>query len=324
MGRYAVILAAGKGTRMKSKRDDISKVSFPVLGRPMVRYVLEALKPLGLEKIVTVVGFGGEMTKSLVEDSSEVVWQKEQKGTGHAVMMAAPNLETEDGETIICCGDTPLLTDKTLEALFNSHEANHNDLTILTAEVDNPYGYGRIVKKDGNVLRIVEQKDCSPDEAAIHEINAGVYIFDNKELFRDLKELKPNNAQGEYYLTDVIAMFVSAGKRVKTFSVSDVNETMGVNDRYQLSKAAKIIRARINKKWMLAGVSIEDPDTTYIGPDAEIGQDTTIRPNSHILGHAKVGQGCVIGPDVYVEDVEIEDGEVIEFGYIRPEDEDED
>lgn len=324
MGRYAVILAAGKGTRMKSKRDDISKVSFPVLGRPMVRYVLEALKPLGLEKIVTVVGFGGEMTKSLVEDSSEVVWQKEQKGTGHAVMMAAPNLEMEDGETIICCGDTPLLTDKTLEALFNSHEANHNDLTILTAEVDNPYGYGRIVKKDGNVLRIVEQKDCSPDEAAIHEINAGVYIFDNKELFRDLKELKPNNAQGEYYLTDVIAMFVSAGKRVKTFSVSDVNETMGVNDRYQLSKAAKIIRARINKKWMLSGVSIEDPDTTYIGPDAEIGQDTTIRPNSHILGHAKVGQGCVIGPDAYVEDVEIEDGEIIEFGYIRPEDEDED
>ena len=142
MNKYAIILAAGKGTRMKSLRSDVSKVSFPILGRPMVRYVLEALKPLGMEKIVTIVGFGGETTKSVVEDSSEVVWQIEQKGTGHAVMMAAPVLEGKEGETIICCGDTPLLTEKSLAALLSSHETNHNALTIMTSILEHPHGYG--------------------------------------------------------------------------------------------------------------------------------------------------------------------------------------
>ena len=316
MNKFAIILAAGKGTRMKSGRSDVSKVSFPILGRPMVKYVLEALKPLGMEKIVTVVGFGGETTKSIVEGDSEVVWQNEQKGTGHAVMMAAPALADLEGETIICCGDTPLLTSKTLSALLSSHQTNHNDLTILTSVIDDPRGYGRIVKENGRVKRIVEQKDCTPDEAAIHEVNAGVYVFDNAELFRDLNRLTPNNAAGEYYLTDVIAMFVGDGKKVSTFSVADVNETMGVNDRYQLSVAAKIIQRRINKAWMLSGVSIEDPDTTYISPDSSIGQDCVIRPNTYILGGTSIGRDNVIGPSTYLERVKANNGNVIEWSHL--------
>lgn len=312
MNKYAIILAAGKGTRMKSLRSDVSKVSFPILGRPMVRYVLEALKPLGMEKIVTIVGFGGEMTKSVVEDSSEVVWQTEQKGTGHAVMMASPVLEGKEGETIICCGDTPLLTEKSLAALLSSHETNHNALTIMTSILEHPHGYGRIVKSNGRVERIVEQKECTPDEELIKEVNAGVYVFDNVELFNDLKKLTPNNAAGEYYLTDVIAMFVESGKKVSTFSVADVNETMGVNDRYALSKAAKIIQHRINKKLMLSGVTIEDPDTAYISPNSIIGQDTIIRANTHILDHSVIGQGNVIGPNSYLERVVIGDENIVD------------
>ncbi|MCR5078658.1 MAG: bifunctional UDP-N-acetylglucosamine diphosphorylase/glucosamine-1-phosphate N-acetyltransferase GlmU [Bacilli bacterium] len=316
MGRYAIIMAAGKGTRMKSSREDISKVSFPILGKPMVGYVLDALKGLNLDRIVTIVGFGGEMTKSIVEKDSEVVWQKEQKGTGHAVMMASDILSEEEGETIICCGDTPLLTGKTLSALLSSHETNHNDLTLMTAIFEDPHGYGRIVKKNGRVVKIVEQKDCSIEEDTIHEVNAGVYVFNNKELFKDLKRLTPNNAAGEYYLTDVISMFVKDGKKVDSFAVSDAKETMGVNDRYNLSKAEKIIRHRINKKWMLAGVSMDDPDTTYIGPDVKLSQDCVIRPNTMILGNSRLGKGNVVGPNSYLENVEVGENNVIEYSHI--------
>lgn len=311
MNRYAIVLAAGKGTRMKSLREDVSKVSFPILGKPLVKYVVDALKPLGLEELITIVGFGGETTKKIVENDSKVVWQKEQKGTGHAVMQAAPLLENKDGLTIICCGDTPLLKAKTLEALLSSHETNGNALTILTAVVDDPHGYGRIVKEGNRVTRIVEQKDCTKEQDLIKEINSGVYVFDNRELFKDLKKLTPNNAQGEYYLTDVIAMFVEDGLKVSTFALSKIEETMGINDRYQLGKAAKMMQHRLNKRYMLAGVSIEDETCTYIAPDTPIGQDTVIKPGTHIYGNSKIGKGCVIGPNAYLENVVLEDGAVV-------------
>lgn len=316
MNKYAIILAAGKGTRMKSLRDDLSKVSFPILGQPLVKYVLESLKPLGLDRIVTVVGFGGEMSKSIVEKDSEVVWQLEQKGTGHAVSQAAPLLESQKGETIICCGDTPLLTSKTLAALFSSHETNHNALTIMTAVMDDPHGYGRIVKEKGRVQKIVEQKDCTPKEDLIKEVNAGVYVFDNEELFKDLKKLTPNNAAGEYYLTDVIGMFVKDGLKVSSFSVSDQNETLGINDRYQLSVASKIIQARINKALMLSGVTMDDPDTTYVSPMAEIGQDTILRPGTSIFGKTVIGTGNIIGPQAYLENCVVGNDNVILSSYM--------
>jgi bifunctional UDP-N-acetylglucosamine pyrophosphorylase/glucosamine-1-phosphate N-acetyltransferase len=197
------------------------------------------------------------------------------------------------------------LTDKTLSALLSAHETNHNDLTLLTAVVDDPRGYGRIIKEAGRVVRIVEQKDCTPDIDAIHEVNAGVYVFDNRELFRCLKNLTPNNAAKEYYLTDVIAMFVEEGRKVASFSIADVNETMGVNDRYQLSVATKCMRDRINKRWMIHGVTFEDPDTAYIGPEVKLSRDTVIRPNVHVLGKSFVGHENIIGPDTYLENVRV-------------------
>jgi len=309
MNRFAVIMAAGKGSRMKSKRDDISKVSYPILGVPLVKYVLMALKPIGLDKIISVVGHGGEVSKEIVSSDSEVVWQKEQKGSGHAVLMAAPILEGLEGETMVCCGDTPLLRSSTLREMFESHEKNDNSLTILTFEIDDPTGYGRIVKdSDGNIQRIVEQKDTTPETAKIKEVNAGVYIFDNRVLFESLKNLRTDNAAGEYYLTDVIEMFVSRGLKVASYKVPDAEETLGVNDRYQLAAAAKILQLRINKGLMLSGVSIDDPNNTYISPLAAIEADAVIHPNTTILGKCHIGEAAELGPNLYLEDCDVHSG----------------
>lgn len=316
MDKYAIILAAGKGTRMKSKREDISKVSFPILGRPLVKYVIEALKPIGLTEMIAVIGFGGAASEAIVRDDAKVVWQKEQKGSGHAVMMAAPLLEGKEGETIVCCGDTPLLTTATLKALFENHEKEHNALTILTSILEDPTGYGRIVKRNGFVQRIAEQKDASEEERRITEVNAGVYVFDNKELFEALHHITTNNAAGEYYLTDVIGLFVKKGLKVGSYAVKDVEETLGVNDRYQLSVAAKIIQRRINKALMISGVSIEDPDGTYIAPGVKVGQDTVIRPGTFLMGNTTIGEANVIGPNCYFENVSIGNNNEIIYSHL--------
>ena len=316
MEKFAVILAAGKGTRMKSRRDDISKVSFPILGQPLVKYVINALKPLGFSKIVTVVGFAGETTEKIVKDDTDVVWQKEQKGTGHAVMMAAPLLEDYQGETIVCCGDTPLLTTETLGALISKHEASQNDLTVMTSVLDDPTGYGRIKKDHGKVVAIVEQKDCTEAERMINEVNAGVYVFSNRKLFAALKNLKTDNAAGEYYLTDVLGMFVKNGDRVGSFVAQNFSETLGINDRYQLANCSKLIQERINKSWMLSGVSIEDPDTTFIAPGVTIEADTIIRPNTHLVGQTKIGANNSIGPDCYFENVTIGNNNQIFYSHL--------
>ena len=316
MEKYAIILAAGKGTRMKSKREDISKVSFPILGRPLVKYVIEALKPIGLAELIAVIGFGGVTSEAIVKDDAKVVWQKEQKGSGHAVMMAAPLLEDKEGETIVCCGDTPLLTTTTLQTLFDSHEKEHNALTIMTSILSDPTGYGRIVKKDGRVQRIIEQKDASEEERKITEVNAGVYVFDNKELFEALHHITTNNAAGEYYLTDVIGLFVKKGLKVGSFAVKDVDETLGVNDRYQLSIAAKILQHRINKALMISGVSIEDPESAYIAPGVKIGQDTVIRPGTFLFGATTIGEANVIGPNCYFENVVVGNNNEIIYSHL--------
>ncbi len=311
MSRNAIILAAGKGSRMKSKRADISKVSFPILGQPLVKYVINALKPLGLDKLVAVVGFGGETAKKVVEGDCEVVWQHEQKGAGHAVMMTAPVLEGKDGETIVCCGDTPLLSSDTLEKMFKYHEENHNDLTVMTFHIDNPFGYGRIIKENGHFIRIVEQRDTDEVTAKVKEVNAGVYIFNNKELFEALKSLKTDNAAGEYYITDAIEIFVNKGLKADTFLVEDWTETLGVNDRAQLAEAAKLLQKRINHKHLISGVTIEDPTNTYIAPGVKIGQDTIIKPGSYIMGDSVIGEDCVIGPNAVIENQNIADGSIV-------------
>ena len=312
MKRYAIVLAAGKGSRMKSKRDDISKVSMPILGVPVVQYILDALKPIGCEKVISVIGYGGKTSEPIVKKESDVVWQKEQKGSGQAFMMASPILAGLEGETIVCCGDTPLLRTETLDAMFRFHEDNKSDLTVMSFIPENPFGYGRIVKdKEGRFLRIVEQKDASEEEKKIKEVNSGVYIFNNKELFESLDKITTKNAAGEYYLTDVIDIFVKKGLRALSYVASDPTETMGINDRIQLANAAKVLQLRINKEHMLAGVSIDDPSNTYISPYARIGADTVIHPNTFIYGASVIGENAELGPNSFLEDVNVKENEII-------------
>lgn len=314
--RYAIILAAGKGSRMKSKRDDVSKVSYPILGVPLLGYVMDALETCSLSKLITVLGFGGETSKKIAEGRADIVWQKEQKGSGHAVMMAAPLLEGMDGETIVCCGDTPLLKGKTLQNLFEFHENNHNDLTVLTFHADNPKGYGRIVRENGLVKGIVEQKDLVGDQNNIKEVNAGVYVFDNRTLFKSLKLLTTDNAAGEYYLTDVISIFANKGLKVDGYVAPDPVEMSGINDRVQLAAAAKALQKRINEALMLSGVTIEDPETAYIGPYVKIGADAVIKPNTTILGATEIGEESVIGPNSYLENVKMGSRGFITFSHV--------
>lgn len=247
MDRYAIILAAGKGTRMKLKDENTSKVSIEIFGKPIVRYVIDALETSNLKTKVCVVGHAGEHTKQLVEDVCEVVWQKEQKGTGHAVMQATEILKDKEGSTIILCGDTPLLRSETISKALEYHEKNNNDLTILSSILENPFGYGRIVKKDGLVTKIVEEKDANDDEKKIKEINTGVLIFNNKKLFEYLPHLSNQNAKNEYYLTDLIEMFVKDSLKVASHPIEDANETLGINDREQLAEATEIMKQRINR-----------------------------------------------------------------------------
>lgn len=317
MKTYAVILAAGKGTRMKSLAEDKSKVSYPILGVPLVKHVLNALRPLSIDRKVTIVGFGGPVTEEIVKSESETVYQHEQKGTGHAIMQAAPILAGLDGLTLIVCGDTPLLKTSTLAKLIKQHEKEQNKLTVLSAIVPNPRGYGRIVRGiDGSVNEIVEQADVDEKQNAISEVNAGVYVFDNKLLFEYLKNLKPNNAQGEYYLTDLIKMFKNDGLRIGASIAEDYKEMLGINDRRQLEEAAHIMARAINERHMLAGVTIEDSNSTFIGPDVVIGQDTVIRPGTHILGNSVIGKDNVIGPATYLDNVTVGDGNHIIFSHV--------
>lgn len=318
MDRYAIVMAAGKGSRMKSIDEDHSKVSYPILGRPLVKYVIEAIKPLGLKQIVTIVGFGGDVTKRIVEADSDVVWQKELYGTGHAVMQTKPLLENKKGATIVLCGDTPLITSETLGKLFKKFEKDGDLATILTSVMENPAGYGRIVReeKTNRVLAIKEDKDCDASERSIEEVNTGIYVFDNETLFHYLGQLTPDNAQHEYYLTDVISLMVKDKKQVGAYILEDAQEVFGINDRIQLAYAAKVIRKRVNKKLMLSGVSMEDPETTYISPDVEIGQDTIILPMTTILGKSKIGKANFIGPNTYIENSTIGDYNNVMSSYL--------
>ncbi len=317
MNRYAIILAAGKGTRMKSRLENKSKVSYEILGVPLVKYVLNSLKPLNINKVVTIVGFGGETSKAIVENESAVVWQKEQKGTGHAIMMTTSELKGFKGETIILCGDTPLLKSETLEKLMLEHEENNNQLTVLGAKVPNPFGYGRLsIDDNGNLNKIIEQKECTVEEAKIDVVNTGVYVFDNELLYRYLDELKPNNKAGEYYLTDLIEIFKNNNHKVGVSIMFGDEEMLGINDRVQLSYASRLMKERINNKLMLSGVSIEDPNNTYIGPYVDIEPDTIVKPNTTILGVSKIGERNIIGPNTYLENVEIGNDNTIFMSHI--------
>ncbi len=305
MAKYAIILAAGQGTRMKSK---LYKVLHPVCGKAMVDHVLTQIEKNEMDKIVTVVGHGADKGKEALLNRTEYALQAEQLGTGHAVLQAEELLKDCQGMTLIACGDTPLLTAKTFAELFEYHKSKGAVATVLTAHTPEPFGYGRIVRNElGIVEKIVEQKDATKEEAAITEINTGVYCFDNQELFHALHQIKNDNAQGEYYLTDVMEVFKKEGKIVAAYQMKKFEESMGVNDRVALANATKVMQQRINEKHMKNGVTLVDPDSTYIDVDVKIGSDTVIEGGVVLKGHTVIGNDCVIGAHSQIVDSVLED-----------------
>lgn len=293
--RYAVILAAGQGTRMKSK---LYKVLHPILGRPMIQYVVDALKDTKVADLVTVVGHGAEEVKKTIDDESNFVLQEEQLGTAHAVMQAEQLLQNKSGTTIVVCGDTPLITTETYSQLFEYHEENNAKATILTTKVTDPTGYGRVIRDEAAMVeRIVEQKDATQEELKVNEINTGTYCFDNEALFSALKQVSNDNAQEEYYLTDVIEILKEAGEAVTAYVTEDEEEIIGINDRVALAEASNIMKNRINEKHLRNGVSIIDPNNTYIGPLVTMEQDVIVKPGTTILGKTHVAEDAIIGPN---------------------------
>lgn len=309
MKRMAIVLAAGQGKRMKSK---LYKVLHPVCGTPMVGHVLQAVEQVQVERTVVVVGHGAEAVKGYLGDRAEFVLQAEQLGTGHAVMQAKALLDGEQGTTIVICGDTPLVTAETLAHVMEMHEGAKASATILTAELEQPHGYGRIIRaEDGSVLKIVEQKDATAAEQSVREINTGTYCFDNAKLLAALDQITNDNAQQEYYLTDVIGILKAQGDLVQAYCTSDEAESIGVNDRLALSEAERLMRQRINKRHMLNGVTIIDPSTTYIESEVVIGSDTVIYPGCVLCGTTIIGTDCKIGPNSTITNSKIADQVVI-------------
>lgn len=333
MYKCAVILAAGQGKRIKS---DLPKVLHKVCGKEMVNHVIDTMRKADIEDVNVVIGKGAELVKSNTESRNvSFAVQTEQLGTGHAVKCAIDFLKGKSGIVGVFAGDAPLIKAETIENLFNEHEKSGNKATLLSSLVEDPTGYGRIVRNGEEVVKIVEHKDCNEEELKINEMNAAIYCFDIEALLASLDKLSNNNNQGEYYLTDVIGILKDQGEKVGAIII-DYEETIGVNSRVQLAEAEEILRNRINLMHMENGVTLIDPKSTYIGADVEILNDTIIYPNNNIEGNTKIGKGVVIYPNsrisnsVIGNEVEIQSSVILDstigekttvgpFAYIRPE-----
>jgi len=293
MQRHAIVLAAGKGTRMKSKQ---YKVLHDVAGKSMIEHVADNVKASGVDQLVTIVGHGAQSVKDTLGNASLYSYQEEQLGTAHAVKMASEHLRDSEGTTLVVCGDTPLITSATLKALIDHHEKSGAQATVLSATATNPFGYGRIVRDaEEHLVTIVEQKDATDTEQQISEISSGIFAFDNRVLFEKLDLVKNNNVQSEYYLPDVLSLILEDDGVVEIYHTHDFEEIMGVNDRVMLSEAEKALRKRVNEQHMRNGVTIIDPATTYIGTDVQIGADTVIEPGVKLGGHTIIGEDARIG-----------------------------
>lgn len=305
----AIILAAGKSTRMKS---EVPKVLHSVCGRPMIEYVLDSAREAGASGIVVIVGHRSDLVRAALQHHSDVQFaeQTEQKGTGHAVMMCEPLLRSHQGQVLILAGDTPLLQGSSLKALLEEQQAQKAACVIGTADTANNDGLGRIVRDTaGNFQCIVEQKDATADQRAITEINTGCYAFNGPLLFSSLQKVRPNNSQGEYYLTDGPRILMDEGHRVAARCSITIEEALGVNTRMQLAEVRATVQKRIHNQLMLSGVTIEDPAQTSIEYGVEIGRDTVIRPMTVIDRNCRIGENCIIGPLVHLTaGTEVESG----------------
>jgi bifunctional UDP-N-acetylglucosamine pyrophosphorylase/glucosamine-1-phosphate N-acetyltransferase len=299
-----VILAAGKGTRMKS---DLVKVLHPVAGSPMLRYPLDLSRNLKPSRLIVVVGFQADRVQEKFK-AQDVTFalQKEQLGTGHAVLAAKPALRGFRGRVLILSGDVPLLTEETVSKFLKAHQARQAALSVMTVELENPKGYGRVFRNtDGSLLRITEDKDLKRGEEKVREINTGIYCVDADFLFSALPQVTPQNAQKEYYLTDIVARANSEKKKVFPFLVEDSLEVMGINTRVELARANQGMKKKIAEQHMLDGVTLIDPETTYIDREVKIGRDSVIHPGCHLLGKTSLGKGCVIEPGCKIANTQV-------------------
>ena len=329
----AVILAAGEGKRMMSKN---SKVVHMVCEKPLVNWVCKSVNKAGINDTIIVVGHRAEQVKECIGDKARYAVQERQLGTGHAVMQAEEYLKEKEGYVFILCGDTPLVTSDTLSKTLDYHKKNANSATVITADLKDPAGYGRIIRDtNGDVIKIVEHRDATEEQREIKEINSGMYCFTIKELLIALKALDNNNSQGEYYLTDTLEILISKGLRVGAVKVNDPDEILGINDRVQLAEASEIMNRRILTGLMRSGVTIIDPASTYISDEAVIGIDSIIYPGTIIEGNTTSGEDCIMGPNARIVSshignrVEINHSVVLDstvdddthvgpFAYIRP------
>ena len=327
-----LILAAGKGTRMKS---ELPKVIHEVNGIPMISKIIKVLEILKPEENILILGHKKEEVLKVVGEDADYVVQTEQLGTGHAVLQAKDKLEDYDGDVMVLCGDTPLLREETLEELYKFHRDTDSVTTILTSIYDNPFGYGRIVKENGLVKAIVEEKEADAEIKKIKEVNAGVYCFKGRELFDALSKITNNNEKGEYYLTDVIGIQVGEGKKVQSFVLNDNIEILGVNSKVELAQASKVLRDRKNIELMEKGAILIDPSAVYAEEDVKVGRDTVIYPGVVLQGKTVIGDNCQIlgttriidstlGDNIKVESSVIEESILEEgvtvgpFAHLRP------
>jgi bifunctional UDP-N-acetylglucosamine pyrophosphorylase/glucosamine-1-phosphate N-acetyltransferase len=301
-----VILAAGQGTRMKS---NLPKVLHPILGKPLAWYALEAVRPVTAELPVMVVGHGADLVRREFADRVRFVTQEQQLGTGHAVMQAETLLRGQTDAVLVTYADMPLLAPETLQSLVAAHQSHNGPVTMLTVLARDPRGFGRIVRNAaGQVMAIVEEAQATPEQLSIRELNPGVYCFRSEWLWDALHLIQPAPKKGEYYLTDLVEIAISQGQSVQAIVTEDESQMIGINTRLHLAEATASMRQRINQQWMLAGVTIVDPATTYIEPGVTIGQDTILWPNTYLHGATIIGENCTIGPDTIIHDSQLGNG----------------
>ena len=303
MGLYSIILAAGEGKRMKS---NIAKPLQQAAGKALVEWVLDTAEETGSDENIVVIGHKAEDVKAYLGDRAKFAYQYEQLGTGHAVMQGIESIKDVDGTVMVLYGDSPLIEAETLKRVREDHSKKMRAATVITAIADEPYGYGRIVRENGEIVRIVEQKDASEDEQKITEVNSGMYFFDIQKLKESLSKITNDNSQGEYYITDVIEIMLSEGEKVGAY-ITDLEQTMGVNDKLQLSKVGKILNRRKVEALMLAGVTIIDPDKVQVTTNVKVGRDTVLYPGTVLEGDTVIGENCVIGSNTSLNNCKVGD-----------------